>query len=171
MSDPTSEKPTMNIPHIAPNKHFQMTGQDLPGLANYERPRFGVLERVQERTTPFGGAESQLPYAIDGEDRQYIPDFIARIALPRVELKSWTKEDKPEMLRETIAPHNAAEFEILNLVIEVTGEKKKDKAAKVATAQTLWVPAVNAHGGLGKWAFIEIDDPWASKQELARLYT
>jgi hypothetical protein len=44
--------------------------------------------------------------------------------------------------------------------IEVSGEKKKDKAAKVATARNLWVPAVNNHGGLGRWAFVEISDPW-----------
>ena len=29
-----------------------------------------------------------------------------------------------------------------NLIVEVTGEKKKDKAAKVATVRTLWVPAI-----------------------------
>jgi type III restriction enzyme len=45
-------------------------------------------------------------------------------------------------------------------VLEVTGEKKKDKAAKVATARNLWIPAVNNHGAFGHWAFIEIDDPW-----------
>ncbi len=48
----------------------------------------------------------------------------------------------------------------MNLIVEVTGEKKKDKAAKVATARTLWVPAVNNHGGFGRWAFVEITDPW-----------
>ena len=40
----------------------------------------------------------------------------------------------------------------LNLIIEVTGEKKKEKAAKVVTARTLWVPAVNNHGAFGRWA-------------------
>lgn len=50
--------------------------------------------------------------------------------------------------------------DLLNLLIEVTGENKKDKAAKVAAARTLWVPAVNNHGGFGRWAFIEIADPW-----------
>jgi len=50
--------------------------------------------------------------------------------------------------------------DLLNLIIEVTGEHKKDKVTKVATARTLWVPAVNNHGGFGRWAFIEIDDPW-----------
>jgi len=48
----------------------------------------------------------------------------------------------------------------LNLLIEVTGQSKKDKAAKVATARTLWVPAVNNHGGFGRWDFVEITDPW-----------
>lgn len=44
-----------------------------------------------------------------------------------------------------------------------TGEKKKDKAAKVATARTLWAPAINNHGGIGRWAFVEINDPWDAK--------
>jgi type III restriction enzyme len=48
----------------------------------------------------------------------------------------------------------------LNLIVEVTGEKKKDKVAKVTTARTLWVPAINNHGGFGRWAFIEVADPW-----------
>jgi type III restriction enzyme len=44
----------------------------------------------------------------------------------------------------------------LNLIIEVTGERKKDKEAKTTTAHTLWVPAVNNHGGFGRWAFLEM---------------
>ena len=44
------------------------------------------------------------------------------------------------------------------MIIEVSGQELKDKAAKVATARTLWVPATNNHGGLGRWAFIEIDE-------------
>jgi type III restriction enzyme len=51
-------------------------------------------------------------------------------------------------------------FDLLNLIIEVTGEKKKEKAAKVATERILWIPAVNNHGGFGRWAFLEIEDPW-----------
>jgi type III restriction enzyme len=75
-----------------------------------------------------------IPYTWQGEQRSYYPDFIARI------------DDGNE--------------DLLNLVIEVTGEKKKDKEAKVSTAKNLWVPAVNNHGGLGRWAFVEIEDPW-----------
>jgi type III restriction enzyme len=53
--------------------------------------------------------------------------------------------------------------DLLNLIVEVTGEKKKDKAAKVATARSLWVPAINNHGGFGRWSFVEIADPWNAK--------
>jgi type III restriction enzyme len=77
-----------------------------------------------------------IPYALDGVESNYIPDFITCI----------DDGQRPD--------------DLLNLLIEVTGEKKKDKAAKVATARTLWVPAVNNHGGLGRWSFLEISDPW-----------
>jgi len=77
-----------------------------------------------------------IPYALNGEEKNYIPDFIACI----------DDEHGPD--------------DLLNLIVEVTGEKKKDKAAKVATARTLWVPAVNNHGGFGRWGFIEVADPW-----------
>ncbi len=77
-----------------------------------------------------------IPYTLNGEERQYHPDFTA------------------------VVDDGRGPDDLLNLIIEVTGEHKKDKVAKVATARTLWVPAVNNHGGFGRWAFIEIDDPW-----------
>jgi len=77
-----------------------------------------------------------IPYSLNGEARNYIPDFIACI------------------------DDGHGRDNLLNLLIEVTGEQKKDKAAKVSAARTLWIPAVNNHGGFGRWAFLEIDDPW-----------
>jgi type III restriction enzyme len=45
--------------------------------------------------------------------------------------------------------------------VEVSGQKDKaDKLAKVQTSKTLWVPAVENHGGFGRWQYVEIDDPW-----------
>jgi len=89
-----------------------------------------------------------IPYTLNGEERQYTPDFIACI------------------------DDGHGRDDLLNLLIEVTGEKKKDKAAKVATARTLWVPAVNNHDSFGRWDFIEIGDPWDSanliRSKLAR---
>jgi type III restriction enzyme len=89
-----------------------------------------------------------IPYTLNGEERQYHPDFIAVI---RTEPRASARADGPA--------GDAARCD-LDLIIEVTGEKKKDKAAKVSTARTLWVPAVNNHGGFGRWAFLEISDPW-----------
>ncbi len=48
----------------------------------------------------------------------------------------------------------------LTLIVEVTGEQKKEKAAKVAAARDLWVPAVNNAGRYGRWSFLEVTDPW-----------
>jgi len=83
-----------------------------------------------------------IPYAFEGNQHQYYPDFVARV------------DDG----------HGRADP--LNLLIEVTGEKKKEKEAKVATARTLWVPAVNNHGGLGRWAFVEVSDPYNCQTQL-----
>jgi len=81
-----------------------------------------------------------IPYTLNGEERNYIPDFIACI-------------------NDSHGPDD-----LMNLIVEVTGEKKKDKAAKVSTARTLWVPAINNHGGFGRWAFVEVTDPWDAQK-------
>jgi type III restriction enzyme len=83
-----------------------------------------------------------IPYLFDGRERQYTPDFI-------VHLDDGHGPDDP-----------------LQLIVEVSGEERADKAAKVAAARDLWVPAVNNHGGFGRWAFIEIRDPWNAKNTL-----
>lgn len=77
-----------------------------------------------------------IPYTINGEEHDYEPDFIVRIATGG---------------------------EPLNLILEVSGREKKEKAAKTATARTLWVPAVNNLGNYGQWAFLEVTDPWDVK--------
>jgi type III restriction enzyme len=83
-----------------------------------------------------------LPYTVDGDQHDYYPDFVARVT------------------------DGHGSHDLLNVIIEVTGEKKKEKEAKVATTRHLWVPAVNNHGGLGRWAFLEIADPWRAKSLL-----
>ncbi|TWT40944.1 Type III restriction enzyme, res subunit [Phycisphaerae bacterium RAS1] len=94
-----------------------------------------VLRYVKNQNLGF-----TIPYVLDGQERQYHPDFIAVL------------DDG----------HGSANP--LQLIIEVTGEHKKDKAAKVSTARTLWAPAVNSHGGFGRWAFVEIADPWDAEK-------
>ena len=81
------------------------------------------------------GLDFTIPYTLNGEEKQYLPDFIARSG-------------------------------DLSLIIEVSGEARKDKAAKVSTARTLWAPAVNNHGGFGRWAFVEVTDPWDAQRTI-----
>ena len=83
-----------------------------------------------------------IPYAINGEEHQYTPDFIVRIN---------TDENDTDPV---------------NLIVEVTGERRKEKIAKVTTARTLWVPAVNNQGTFGRWAFLEIGDPWNAQNTI-----
>jgi len=81
-----------------------------------------------------------IPYTHEGEEHVYVPDFLILA--------------------------NTGSGETLYLILEVTGQKKSDKQAKTATARSLWVPAVNNHGGFGRWAFLEITDPWNAKNEI-----
>ncbi len=83
-----------------------------------------------------------IPYTFNGEEKQYNPDYLLRV------------EDG----------HGADD--LLNLIVEVSGEARKDKAAKVAAARNLWIPAVNNHSGWGRWAFIEIVDPWDAQNTI-----
>ena len=47
---------------------------------------------------------------------------------------------------------------------------KKEKQAKVATAEHLWTVAVNNRGGLGRWAFLEGTDPWDAEHLIQAKY-
>ena len=53
--------------------------------------------------------------------------------------------------------------DLLNLVVEISGQELKQKEAKAETARKLWTPAVNAEGVFGRCAFLEIDGPWNAK--------
>ena len=104
----------------------------------WEQKMAEALEDMDEviRYVKNHGLAFTIPYTLNGQEHQYHPDFIAV-------LDDGNGPDDP-----------------LNLIIEVTGEKKKDKAAKVATARNLWVPAVNNQGTFGRWQFVEVADPW-----------
>ena len=80
-----------------------------------------------------------IPY-IDhnGERREYVPDFIARIR---------KQED------------NSGD-NIVNLILETSGREREDKVQKVNTVNNMWIPAVNNYGEFGEWTFLEITDPW-----------
>ncbi|MXY51913.1 MAG: restriction endonuclease [Gammaproteobacteria bacterium] len=73
-----------------------------------------------------------VPYCTDGVSRQYVPDFIVRV------------KDGGE--------------EPVNLVVEIKGLRRQDAKDKADTMRSMWVPAVNALGDFGRWAFAEFKD-------------
>ena len=110
--------------------------------SNWEHKMTQTLEDMDEvlAYVKNQGLGFTIPYTIDGRQRSYLPDFIVR-------LDDGHGPDDP-----------------LNLIVEVSGAQRRDKDAKVHTARDLWVPAVNAHGGFGRWALVEITDPWEAQQ-------
>jgi type III restriction enzyme len=78
-----------------------------------------------------------IPYTHEGQPHEFVPDFIVRI------------------------DDGHSHDDLLNLIVEVSGQALDTKKAKCEAARTLWVPAVNNLGEFGRWRFIEIGDPWA----------
>ena len=78
----------------------------------------------------------EVPYEYRGETHRYRPDYILKVDDGR-------GPDDP-----------------LNLVVEVKGRRSEQDAAKADTMQNRWVPGVNALGRFGRWAFVELDNPY-----------
>ena len=76
----------------------------------------------------------EVPYQYGSMARRYRPDFIVRIDDGR-----------------------GAE-DLLNLVVEIKGERREDAKEKKATMDAYWVPGVNHLGTCGRWAFAEFTD-------------
>jgi type III restriction enzyme len=116
--------------------HINLVPQD----SGWESKLAEVLEGMPEVVAyaKNQGLNFKIPYTYEGRQGNYVPDFLIR-------------------LRDESA---VGQEDLLTLVLEVSGEPKKEKAAKVQTAQQIWTEAVNNWGRLGRWAFLEITDPW-----------
>ncbi|HET9898456.1 MAG TPA: DEAD/DEAH box helicase family protein [Streptosporangiaceae bacterium] len=85
-----------------------------------------------------------IPYAFEGRNRQYLPDFLVRL--------------KPA----------DDERETRTLIVEVSGGHKPPSQTKekAETTRNLWVQAVNNHGGFGLWNYCELRDPARFRHDL-----
>ncbi|WP_137723896.1 BPTD_3080 family restriction endonuclease [Prescottella subtropica] len=94
----------------------------------------------------------EIPYVHNGRSHSYVPDFLLR--LQRVEGEDFDR----------------------HLIVEVSGGQKSPGPTreKARTARDQWCPAVNNHGGFGRWGYVEITDMTAARADLndaiARLY-
>lgn len=126
---------------------------------SWEQKVAHALERMGEvvsyvKNQGLGQKDFTIPYTMNGEERSYYPDFIVRIDLTGLGQDRLPGSAKPAAVQDAI----------VNVIVEVSGEERKDKANKVATAKTLWVPAVNNHGGFGRWVFVEVSDVESTKK-------
>jgi type III restriction enzyme len=80
------------------------------------------------------GLGLEVPYRHGSETRRYLPDFIVRVDDGR------------------------GPADPLYLVVEIKGYRREDAKDKKAAMDTFWIPAVNALGTLGRWAFAELTD-------------
>ncbi|EWT05862.1 restriction endonuclease [Intrasporangium chromatireducens Q5-1] len=81
-----------------------------------------------------------IPYLHEGRSHDYVPDFLLRLKRQPV--------DEVDRV----------------LIVEVSGGQKSAHSpgsvkTKAATARNSWCPAVNNHGGFGRWGYTEITDP------------
>ncbi len=113
--------------------HLNRVAQD----SGWETELAAKLEHMSEVVTyaKNQGLNLKIPYSYEGRAANYVPDFLIRM------------QD-----RDSTGPND-----LLTLLLEVSGEAKKEKQAKVAAAADLWVPAINNWAGLGRWAFLEVN--------------
>ncbi|MDE0227032.1 MAG: DEAD/DEAH box helicase family protein [Gammaproteobacteria bacterium] len=96
-----------------------------------------VLAWVKNRNLGF-----DVPYRFGGVQRRYVPDFI-------VLFDFGLGPDKP-----------------VHVVVEVKGLRGEDAKAKKETMDSYWVPAANRLGCHGRWAFLELRDPYQMQEDL-----
>jgi len=73
-----------------------------------------------------------IPYVLDGIARSYIPDFIVHL------------EDGDD--------------DTLQVIVEISGQKRREKGIKTMTAATRWTNAINGDGRFGQWSFVELKE-------------
>ncbi len=84
-----------------------------------------------------------VPYRYGSHKREYIPDFIVRV------------------------DDGHGNKDLLNLVIEIKGQRREDAKEKKSTMETYWVPGVNQLHEYGRWAFAEFTDVYEMGDDFA----
>ena len=82
-----------------------------------------------------------IPYLHAGRSYDYVPDFLVRL-LPR----------EGDNVERTLI------IEVSGAIKDVQMESAALREAKFRTARDQWCPAVNNHGGFGRWGYAEVTD-------------
>lgn len=82
----------------------------------------------------------EIPYRMDMVSKRYRPDFILRI--------------------------DDGGTDLVNLIVEVKGERSEDAKVKSDTVQSFWLPGINHLGQFGRWSFLELTDLGEMERDL-----
>ena len=86
---------------------------------------------------------SKCRIATGSEVRKYLPDFIV------------------------LVDDGHGPDDLLHLVVEIKGYRRKDAKEKKSTMDTYWVPGVNNFTTYGRWAFAEFTEVYAIETDFA----
>jgi type III restriction enzyme len=82
----------------------------------------------------------EVPYRFGASARRYRPDFILLV--------------------------DDGQGDPLQLVVEIKGQRGEDDKEKARVLRERWIPAVNNHGGYGRWAAAEFTAPFEMESDL-----
>jgi len=168
------ENPVINSPFEEPKRHFLFSEEGITNEiveARRESSYFVPIPRPKKK-----GKQKQLSFQTEWtQDRLKANEFINHVRA--LEKRISCEITFPRLLgyryefpSETLAANFTNESRLVLSTLDVpTKTENAPKEAKVATARLLWVPAVNNHGGFGRWAFMEIRDPWNAKNEILNM--
>jgi hypothetical protein len=150
MSQVVIENPIINSPFDEPARHFRFSDEGITSEIVDGRRTSSYFVPIAK---PKKKGKQQLQFETEWtqdriEENKLVNDIRRRVVL-------WRKGGYVG-----VTPTTAR---LIAYWTDPNREKKREKAAKVSTARSLWVPAINNHGGFGRWAFIEISDPWNAK--------
>lgn len=146
------ENPVINSPYDEPVRHFKFDESGIT-IENVRRSISCFVPIPRPRKTDGKGQQSHEDWRSDRIEEN---GTVNRI---RQRVRDWRNGRYLDDVSQTADP--------LNLILEVTGGEKREKTAKVSTTKTLRVPAVKNAGEWGRWAFLEVTDPWKVKPLLA----
>jgi type III restriction enzyme len=89
------------------------------------------------------GLGLEVPYLKGASSHRYLPDFILKI-------NDGHGEENP-----------------LNLIVEIKGFRGEDAQQKALTMHTYWIPGINHLATHGRWAFLEITQPFSMESDLS----
>ncbi len=89
------------------------------------------------------GLGLEVPYLKGASSHRYLPDFLLKI-------NDGHGEENP-----------------LNLIVEIKGFRDEDAQQKALTMHTYWIPGINHLATHGRWAFLEITQPFSMESDLS----